>query len=812
MKTTLAVTGIGMLSPVGLSGLIALHSIRSGVSRLTLQPFPDRVRQWIVGSSIPKWVPLVAQERLAALAFDAINAALERADAPLTDAEARGTTALILGCPETGRPGYQFPPTEKSRAADWTRQTVLETLAAVDVVAAGSCSAQLSLGRAADLLAKPSIRRCVVGAVDTQLQLRTIRWHEAHSRLKCSYITDGLIPAEAACFVVLESEPTARARGAKILARIASVNVAREAATILSDRPNTAAGLTKVVRATLAEGGVRPGDVGMVWSDLNGESYRAREWAFAEVRLGFTTSTELMHPADCHGDLGAATDAGLLGLAALSHATGWSDGKPLLVISGSEGGLRAASLLTASEGAGSLLQVSRRFPRAFTTTFRVPPPPVPPADFRRSEDPPRSSFEWQLYEGHRDALASLHYQRNALLQDDTIPWPRLREPEQRILNHLDAAVASGPTSMAVVAAGVRADEEGLAFAGSLLLGALPHRDNFALIEAACEQAAAPQLEGLAAGLTHAAPSEALHEFITHSIASTHPAVQAMAISVAAKRHINIGPLVGRLGEVADGGLAKAIADAAWRMRVEEVASILQRLLSHQRPDVRRSAAFALLRLVPARAAAFARSRLDLNAEFGGALAICIAVTGDISDAPLLLTLLERNPADLSAVAALGILGAPDSVPELITLLQSGTEDTKLAAASALELISGHRPRERVVRISEPDASAEESAAPETREVEQVVTSPEYWANWWHVQRSRLRTNLRWRRGSTFTLGSCIDELSDARSTLASRRRAYMELTTLAPVRIPFEPDWFVARQEEAIDSWRSWWESSRATR
>jgi len=812
VKGSLAVTGIGMLSPVGLTGLIALHSIRSGVSRLTLQPFPDRVREWIVGSSIPKWVPLVTDERLAALAFDAISAALERADVPLTDADALGATALILGCPETGRPGYQFPPAEKGRAADWTRQTVLEAFGTVDVVAGGSCSAQFSLGRAADLLAKPSIRRCVVGAVDTQLQLRTIRWHEANSRLKCSYVTDGLIPAEAACFVVVESEATARARGAKILARIASVNVAREAATILSDRPNTAAALTKVVRATLAEAGVRSGDVGMVWSDLNGESYRAREWAFTEVRLGFTASTELMHPADCHGDIGAATDANLLGLAALCHGTGWSDGKPLLVISGSEGGLRAATLLMpGDDGAGFLLQVSRRLPRAFTTNFRVPPPPVPPDDFRRSEDPPRSYFEWQLQEEHRDALASLHYQRNTILRDETIPWPRLREPEQRMLTHLDAAVASGPTSMAVVAAAVRADEEGLAFAGSLLLGTLPNQDNFSLIVAACEQAAAPQLAGIAAGLTHAAPSEALDGFIAHSIESSNPTLQAMAISVAAKRHLNIGPMVARLGEVADASLAKAIADAAWCMRMDDVGGALQRLLSHQRPDVRQSAMLALLRLVPDRAAAFARSRLDLNTEFGGALATCIGVAGDISDAHLLLAVLERNPADLATVTALGILGAPDSVPQLIGLLHSGSEDMKLAVASALDLVSGLRARERVMRVSDPETSAEESTV-EAREVEQCVTSPEYWTNWWHGQRSRLQTNVRWRRGGYFTLNSCIAELADARSTLTSRRRAYMELTTLAPVRIPFEPDWFVARQEHAIEAWKSWLESSNATR
>ena len=467
MKPGLVVTGVGSLNPVGLSGLVGLHSIRSGVSRLLLQPFPDRVREWIVGSSMPKWEPYVGEERLAMFAIDTIGAALERADAPLSELETRRTTAVILGSPEEGRPGYQFPPSDPT-ALGSIRSKELESIPVVEVVKGGACSTQASLARAAELLATRKIRRCVVGAVDSQLQLRTIRWHEANFRLKCSYVTDGLMPGEAACFLVVEPEESARARGAKIMARIVSVNVARELATILSDQPNAATGLTTAVRATLEEGGVRPPDVGMVWSDLNGESYRAREWAFTEVRLGFQTNTELLHPADCHGDLGAATDANLLGLAALCHGTGWSDGKPLLVMSGSEGGLRAATLLAPGEAAGPLLQVSKRVPRVFSISFKVSaPPPEATDDFRNSDDPPRAYFEWQLREEHRDELASLHYQRNAILRDETIGWRRLQEPEQRMLNHLDAAVASGPTSMAVLAAGVGADEEGLCFAGRL---------------------------------------------------------------------------------------------------------------------------------------------------------------------------------------------------------------------------------------------------------------------------------------------------------------------------------------------------------
>jgi 3-oxoacyl-[acyl-carrier-protein] synthase-1 len=811
LKPRLVVTGVGILNPVGLSGLVALHSVRSGVSRLLLQPFPDRVREWLVGSSMPKWEPHFGQERLAVLAIDTIGAALERADAPLGEPETRQTTAVIFGCPEKERPGYQFPSSDPSSLAA-IRNGELESIPVVEVVAAGACSAQASLARAAELLATRTVRRCVVGAVDSQLQLRTIRWHESNFRLKCSYVTDGLMPGEASCFLVVESEEAARARGAKVMARLLAVNVGLESATILSDQPNTAAGLTGVVRATLAEAGVRPADVGMVWSDLNGESYRAREWAFSEVRLGFEASTELMHPADCHGDLGAATDANLLGLAALCHGTGWSEGKPLLVVSGSENGVRAATLLMPGEAGGPLLQVSRRVPRVFSSSFKVPaPPPEATDDFRQSEDPPRAYFEWQLREEHRDELASLHYQRNAILRDRTMGWRRLREPEQRMLNHLDAAVAGGPTSMAVMAAGVRADEEGLCFAGALLLGALPNQDNLAWIAAACERSAPPRLAGIAAGLVHAPASEPLDRFIESLLDRPDPAVQAKALYVAARRRIDVRAHLGRLGESGEANLATAVADAAWRLRAEDVAPALQRFLSHARFDVRRAAVLALLCLAPARTAALARSRIAANLEFEGALATCLGIAGQLADSGVLMSRVEADPTDTSAVAALGILGAPASVPFLLGLLASDNDGVKIAAAGALDLMSGHHARERVTQTLPPDPE-DASAAGEVREVERVNTSPEYWSQWWHRERGRLDVNARWRRGRYFSLGACIEELADPQSMLIERTRAYLELSARAPAAIAFEPDWFVGRQDESIDAWTAWWDRTRQAR
>ena len=357
MRLDLAVTGIGSLNPAGLTALVALHNVRTGMSRLALQPVPDRLREWVAGASIPMWVSEIRERRLSVLADRAIRAALERAGVHPDDSGVLGSTAVILGRPESLRPGYQFPPSD-SAFRELIRDSLLESVAMLESVAAGACSAQVALERAATLLESDRVTRCVIGAADTQLQLRTVRWHEDNFRLKCSYITDGLMPAEAACFLVVERADRARARDARIAARIVSTGTAREHATVVSDQPNAAQGLTAAMRVALEAAGVRPSQVGMIWADLNGESYRAREWAFTEVRLGFTTSTELVHPADVHGDLGAATDSSLLALAAMSHGTGWTEGKPVVVFSGSEGGWRAATVLAAPERTDGFVQVS----------------------------------------------------------------------------------------------------------------------------------------------------------------------------------------------------------------------------------------------------------------------------------------------------------------------------------------------------------------------------------------------------------------------------------------------------------------------
>jgi 3-oxoacyl-[acyl-carrier-protein] synthase I len=789
VKTELAITGIGMLTPVGLSAPATLHSIRSGITRLTLQRYPDRLQKWVTGAVIPVWLPYGRERRLGVLALRAMQAALDAAGIAHTDAEEMRATGVIFAVPESVRPAYRFP----TRPV-WNELTAgrngFQHLGAVEVIAGGACSALLALTRVEEVMRAKRLARCLIGGIDTQLQLRTIRWHEDNRRLKCSYVVDGLIPGEGACFLVVEPEHQAVRRGTRPLARVASVSIEREHAPILSDQPNTAGALTGALRKSLDEAGISAAGVGMVWSDLNGESYRAREWAFSEIRLGFTTATELMHPADCYGDVGAATDASLLALAAMSHLTNWADGKPLVVFAGSEAGLRGAAVITPAEREPAGLEVSRGEPRVFSAGFDLPPSPELPDDFRVYPDPRHAHFEWSLREEHRDELASLYYQRTAILADPGIPWIRLREPEQRLLNHLDAIVAGGPSAMAAVADGVRAEEEGVCFGGALLIGALPTARNLDLIAAAFETASPASIAGIGSGLLHAPISQRLTGFISRLATDGDPLVRAMAARVAACRRIDISEHLSTLLATDSADVLSAAAEAAWKPAAKDTEPLLSRLLDHVDTEVRRSALLALLVLAPARTAAYARAHADDNPSFGGAVATCIGIAGRLSDASVLLDMAQRRDGG-SAISALGILGAPETVPDLLHLARKAGTETRRAASAALSIICGDPDPARLERTRDPDE-------------DETAALVECWSEWWTTTGARLPRGTRLRHGAPFSLNACVLELREPSSAREQRARAHLELAARTGADVPYEAEWFVPKQLTAIEAWRSW--------
>jgi 3-oxoacyl-[acyl-carrier-protein] synthase-1 len=774
MKIELAITGVGLISPIGHSALACMHAVRSNQSGLMLLPLPDRVKNWIVGGKIPQWTPYGGRRHWETVGGFALRQAWEQAnrcgalspDAPV---------ALVLGRADAVRPDPVFPHTDLD-VSGWMHQLVGRTPEKVNFVQAGACNAQAGLRIAAQRFAAGKAQACIIGAIDSQVQLRVVRWHEDNLRLKCSYITDGLMPSEAAAFLVVEPFERAARRGAYILARVDSVVGALEEATVLSDKPNVATASTHVTVTALREAGVAVESIGMVWSDLNGESYKAREWAFTAVRVGVRDGTRLMHPADCHGDLGGATDTHLLGLAAMAQASGWST-QPILVVSGADTGLRAATVLSHGSGTTGVVPVSGGCPRLMSTTFRLPPCPDKPADFRQTADPHKSCFHWQVRHAHQDDIAALFYQRRAMLNDPDTPWPRLAEPERRLMEHLDAVVAGGPEAMAFQASGVTSDEDGIAFGAALLIGQIPSTANLLLMESALREAEGPRLAGLIEGLQHSPLSQSLQHAATGWLASENAGLRAGALRFLSRHRIAVAGPAAAQSFLRSDATAIELAEASWRLGWSHLAPMLKDLLSHDSPGLRQAALIAMICFVPKSAAMFCRSRLRENAAFGGSLATGLALCGNLDDTSLLLARAAQEPADHAAIEALGILGSALALPVLVEWLADKDPRRAACAEQALRLVTG-------------------------KQLPLTSTLQQAWRQWLAEMGASFDVSTRWRRGDAFNPATCVDELADASVPLPQRRRAQCELVRWVGPHTAYEPDAFAVVQLAAIKELR----------
>jgi 3-oxoacyl-[acyl-carrier-protein] synthase-1 len=170
--------------------------------------------------------------------------------------------------------------------------------------------------------------------------------------LKSDDHPQGILPGEGAAFVVLEREapPGVRARG-----RVHGTGVAEEP-TVDTDAPNAGVGLTRALRAArAAAGGADFATFPRVVCDLNGDRYRAMEWAYVLVRALSDLKdpapgpgqTERWHPAECTGDMGAASGVVNLVWAQTAMARGYAGSDRALVWGASDGPLRAAAVLGA---------------------------------------------------------------------------------------------------------------------------------------------------------------------------------------------------------------------------------------------------------------------------------------------------------------------------------------------------------------------------------------------------------------------------------------------------------------------------------
>lgn len=356
---SLVVTGIGMRTSVGQNAVQSCASVRAGINRFAEWPFMDSATDPdggpVLGAAVTpelgsgSWV-----DKFFELATQPFLEALWSADlGELVTQEKPPRWGVCLGVPHDSRPGVSEEDAKLFQEAAADRDLFPVRPAKFDLFPNGHAAGLLALDQAAKSVAQGEIDFAVIGGVDSLLHGQCVHWLQRERKLLNKQNPAGLIPGEAAAFIVVESERHARARSAKVLARLTAVQLGKE--SVPPGKPSSAEALTQVVRALLAALPADQRNVLRIVIDLNGERWRFFEWSMADGRSPPPAPTfrQLWHPADCLGDVGAATGPALLAIAARAFERGYAVGDVLPVITSSESGERAAVAVLAANTSGT---------------------------------------------------------------------------------------------------------------------------------------------------------------------------------------------------------------------------------------------------------------------------------------------------------------------------------------------------------------------------------------------------------------------------------------------------------------------------
>lgn len=349
------ISAVGAISAAGANAAQTCASIRAGICRFTEHAYFECAGldpEWdpelpLFAASVPLVDPFLdGNDRLLALAVPALtelmrNAKIRRADL--------AKAAFFLALPHEDtvtrawRLGERF-------AETLCRRTGLAGFKLVRTNQQGHTGVMSLVADAVTLLQQGEITFCIVGGIDSYLSEDRLEMLDASWRIRSERNVDGYIPGEAAAMVMLETASNMKKRGIATLATIDKIAFGVEPNTISSDKASTGKGLCAAIARIFPEGAERR--PGHVYCDLNGESYRAFEWGVVLTRLAAEIGAmkKIVHPADCVGDIGAATGAMLLTCAADAFKKGYAVSMDPLLWTSSDNGARVAMTLKGTMG------------------------------------------------------------------------------------------------------------------------------------------------------------------------------------------------------------------------------------------------------------------------------------------------------------------------------------------------------------------------------------------------------------------------------------------------------------------------------
>lgn len=350
----IVVTAIEAISALGATADQTCAAIAAGISSFTEYPLlactpsdPDWEEPLpLYASLVPTIAPsCLGLERFVRLSLPPLENLL--AKARLTR-KSLSTTGMLLALPQRDKATLPLN-LEREFVPSLCKRSGLR-FAHINVCLKGRVGVFSQLSQAIGMLQSGQLQYCIVGGVDTYMCGRRLELLDEEWRLKSARNVDGFIPGEAAAFMLLETEEQAKGRGMEPLAVVAGLGSGVEPVVFGTDASSTGQGICEAVREAWTAG---PRRANHAYCDFNGESYYAFELGLMQSRLAqiFSPEKTLIHPADCYGDVGAASGALLMACAINDFAKLGDSASDALLWTTGDRGERSALRLVPVQGA-----------------------------------------------------------------------------------------------------------------------------------------------------------------------------------------------------------------------------------------------------------------------------------------------------------------------------------------------------------------------------------------------------------------------------------------------------------------------------
>jgi len=350
-QSQVCIVGFGARTPVGTNAVSSAAAVRAGIAMFAEHPYmvdKDGNRMIVAMDAF------LSDDVGSAHSFLEIGlTAAEEALAPLLHMLGRAESIqMLIGLPEK-RPGLPNALSEKITAhfkhAFQEHFRVME----VETFNAGHSAGLMALEEGFYRILHGSAEICLVGGIESYRAPESLEWLDDEGQLHSEGNNWGFIPGEAAGFCLICSKNVADLFKLEILGKILSVATELETNLIKTDSVCLGKGLSKAVKQVLNS--LSPETkVDYMICDVNGEPYRGDELGYTFVRISgrFNDPSDFITPADCWGDVGAASGPLYITLAIVAGLKGYAKGPHTLVWTSSEGGQRSAALLYTGDFGG----------------------------------------------------------------------------------------------------------------------------------------------------------------------------------------------------------------------------------------------------------------------------------------------------------------------------------------------------------------------------------------------------------------------------------------------------------------------------